>query len=118
MVKQLDRLYAEERKKLTDLICGDPVLTGRTYCRIGTALNRVNHHLNQLGFHLDMVSGDNFLGQGGSLSLPFRRSHEDVFSEHPQVNNAFIYFSWECMNRPQPGGVRDMSKIEVVAYVS
>lgn len=117
--KQPTRLYSEERRELNRLFSEDPILNGNDReGSFGRALNRINEHLRSHGFEIDMVTADLLLGAGGSRLLTFRRSNhtEDPFYENPEIENAHVTFSWECMNHQQPQ-VRDASRLETLAYI-
>ncbi len=75
-------------------------------------LQKVTDALSNLGFQLDMVSGDVIMSDKGSRNLTFRRKNEpgqDAYTEQPIIDNSRIAFTWELL---------DGRSFEILAYAS
>lgn len=117
--KRVDRIYTSERSRLNQAIEAEPTLSGNEFVpSLGAAINKISTVLANQGFSLDLVSADTIRGRGGRRDLTFRRAHREAFSEHPEIENAVIVFTWENLSPPEPGGVERKGSFEVVAYVS
>lgn len=81
-------------------------------------LAAVTSVLDQMGFQLDMVSGDMIMGDKGNRTFIFRRKNDpgqDPFSEKPEISNSRIAFVWENMGSSSPDA---SSRFEILAYAS
>lgn len=84
--------------------------------KVSLGLRAVTNALSDLGFNLDMVSGDLILGDRGNRTFTFRRQNDegqDIFTEKPEITNSRIVFVWENLAAEgQP------KRFEVLAYAS
>jgi hypothetical protein len=114
--KGVSFLSTPERQKINNAFHTSSILKGIQKVRKPSeGVSEVNKILDNLGYTLDMVSGDILLGDQNTRHLSFRKkwTGEDPFNEHPQIENSRIVFTWENLERPG----RNPS-IEIIAYAS
>ena len=77
---------------------------------VGRAITIITNALQNVGFHLNMVTGDILLGDKGSrlLSYTKKSTNPDPFIEGPEVVNSRISITWEKMS----------NGFEIIAYVT
>lgn len=110
-------ITAKEKKLIAKNLEAFPELKGlKKLESFKSTLGMISKALNDVGFELDMVTGDILLGQKGSRLLTFSRSEVEAFGRilpSESVVNSRINFTWENLNRDQFD-----PKYEVIAYLT
>jgi hypothetical protein len=111
-----NNLLAKDRKRINNILAKNDFTSGRnrskSVCGVISVLTEL---LSDNGISLDMITGDQLLASTGTLRASFRPTHTEPFEEHPQFENSIVSFSWHTDPRD---GLVDLSKAEVVAYLS
>ena len=113
---QEHKLGASERTKIGKAFARSHLDGNGSFQKKEHGLQTVTAVLDELGFQLDMVSGDMIMGDQGSRNLSFRRKNDpgqDPFTEKQGIENSRIVFSW--YNRSQLGS---NPNFEILAYAS
>jgi len=106
-----NRITSVERSKLSNAFHKHPELGGNKKLEsLRQGLSIIHKCLDELGYELDMVTGDMLLGQSGSRNLPYRR--KDPNGNSREIENSRIAFSWTNL------GDEFNKRYEIIAYPS
>lgn len=106
-----NKITASERRKLSNAFHKYPELEGNKKVEsLGQGLSVIHMCLDDLGFELDMVTGDMLLGQSGSRNFTYRRKDPTGMSK--EIENSRIVFTWTNL------GDEFNKRYEIVAYPS
>jgi hypothetical protein len=114
------KITRKQKDKLLEAL-DKPELKGLVkFTSVSNAIGFLAGVMAQVGWSLDMVTGDTVLGQKGTRRLPFRPVVPecfDPFQEMPQVENCFVVFVWENLDRLS-NGVSENPRFEIITYLS
>jgi hypothetical protein len=103
---KLDKISNSERNKIHNEFKKLGVDGNGRFGNVSKGISVVSTALDNVGFDLDMVTGDILLGDKGSRMLPYRR--KNVGQENPEIKNSRIVFNW----------YKDASGYEIQCYAS
>lgn len=109
------RLPAKERRKIEDAILASKVLGGNQRVeKKEIGLRELTNVLGSLGYSLDMVSGDDIMGDKNTRLLPFRKENDtkDPYFEYPAYSDCRISFTWEKLR------ANGKYQFEILAYLT
>lgn len=111
------KITPKERNIIRKSMDKYPELKGnKKYDREGgktLAVQLISRCLEEVGFQLDMVTGDMLIGEKGNRLLPYSKVSFEPNTEASPVGNSRINFAWENLS----GGKFNPS-YEIIAYVT
>jgi hypothetical protein len=106
-----NRIISGERTKLSNAFHKYPELGGnKKLDSLGQGISIISKCLDELGYELDMVTGDILLGQSGTRNLSYRRKDRNGMSK--EIENSRIVFTWTNL------GDEFNKRYEIIAYPS
>jgi len=108
------RIKKSEKSKIFDVLKKHGLDGNGRFGNVSKGIARLSAALQEVGYELNMVTGDILLGEKGSRLLGYRKYSDATqpFEEHPEIVNSRISFNWELLRTDEQGD----PVYEILAY--